>query len=266
MTRVEGERAEALLQDVLARFEAVGDDWGVGGCLTDLGLHAFNQGDAETAVAYYERFLAIADAQQNERYRAVVLGNLAQAHYYLGHDELAYDLSVQQLALAEQLASAYSRASALGMLSRLALDRGELAQAAALGGESLGLRWELGDKWNLAPTLETTAAILAAGDRAAAAAGVYAAAQALREAIGSPLTVLEEKPYDRSVATLRAALDEAAFARAWAAGCQRQLVTAVSDATEALRELSSQQSAAITTASSAVNRSTSGSTCAVYRD
>ena len=50
------------------------------------------------------------------------------------------------------------------------------------------------------------------------AAGLWGAAEALRETIGTPLPPVERDTYERSVAAVRTQLGEKAFATAWAEG------------------------------------------------
>jgi hypothetical protein len=50
------------------------------------------------------------------------------------------------------------------------------------------------------------------------AARLFGAAEALREAIGTPLPPADRAEHDRSVAAVRTALGEEAFAAAWAEG------------------------------------------------
>jgi hypothetical protein len=64
------------------------------------------------------------------------------------------------------------------------------------------------------------------------AARLFGAAAALREAIGAPLPPVEHAAYDRSVAALRAALPEAAFAAAWAEGRRMTVDQAIDTALE----------------------------------
>jgi non-specific serine/threonine protein kinase len=241
MSRGEGERATPLLEDALARFEVQGDMQGASDCLTSLGLNALNQGDATAAVACFERSLTIADAHQGPRYRARALVNLAWAHHYLGQQTQAEDFGTQALALADQVGSAHYKADALAMLSLSALDRGEVARAAALNRESLRLWWEFGDKWGLTYTLEIAAAIIAAADLAETAVRLYGAAEALR-AISLPITVLAPSERERHRAAVRAALDESTFVRAWTEGQRVPLATAVTAAIEKMAAIPEHQS------------------------
>ena len=62
------------------------------------------------------------------------------------------------------------------------------------------------------------------------AAQLLGAAEAIRESIGRSLTPVERAVFDRYAATIRAQLDDATFAAAWAAGQALTLEQAVDEA------------------------------------
>jgi predicted ATPase len=254
--QVTGERGEALLSDALSRFEALGDDWAVAGCLNGLAIHALYEGDAAAALALFERSLAIAVAEDDQRMAALTRVNLAWAHYYLGHHQQAHDLATHAASTVERFGATKMLAGSRNVLGLLALKRGELGHAAGLMAESLRLRWDFGDKWNVARVLEGAAAIMVASDRAEAAARVYGTVEALREAIDSPRMVLAQVDYERDLAAIQAALGEATLTGAWAQGQRLPLAEAVRDTLETLAAISGDQLTTTATAASAVDPST----------
>jgi hypothetical protein len=70
----------------------------------------------------------------------------------------------------------------------------------------------------MAKSLEGLAGVLAAQGQPDRAARLFGAAEALREAITTPLPPTDHVGYERSVAATRAALGKADFAAAWAEG------------------------------------------------
>jgi predicted ATPase/class 3 adenylate cyclase len=258
VVRGDAERATALLQDARTRYEALGDLPGVLACLNELGVHAMYQGDAAGAVAFFDRCLALADVLQDLRLQSSALANLASAHRYLGHHAMAQDLSTHALALAKQVGTLYWQAVSLGLLGQLALDRGEIAPATTLIRESTGLWWELGDRRNVAAVLESAGAAMVAGNRAESAARLFGTVEALREAIASPMGVLDRADYERDLAAVREALDEATFTQAWVEGRRIPLATAVAEAVEVMRTIGGDQCAASAITSSEVKRNTIG--------
>ncbi len=234
--------ATELLEEGLARLETLGDVWFAGGCLNHLGINALNRGDAAAAASYFERFLAdIVEHRGTKSIHAVALANLAGAYRYLGHGEAALELSTEARRLAEAANSAYNLAGACGMLSVLALDRGEIVRAALLARERLVINWEIGAPWELAGALEDAAAVMSAGHRAESATRVCGAVFALRTAIESPIMGCDKAEFERGLASLRSVLGESAFARAWAEGERLSPEEAVTLALSVLAEIAADE-------------------------
>jgi tetratricopeptide (TPR) repeat protein len=235
-------RATHLLEDALARFETLGDVWTASHCLNLLGLNALNRGDAAGAASFFERFLADAvEHRASKIRRSVALVNLAGAYRYLGQRDAALELTIEARDLAEATENAELTAVTRGMLGLLALDRGEIGRAASLVGESLAMRREIGAPWELAQSLEVTAAVMSAGHRVENATRVYGAAFALRAAIETPISGCDRTEVERDLASLRAALGEPVFARAWADGQRLSPDAAVALALPALAELAAEE-------------------------
>jgi hypothetical protein len=96
--------------------------------------------------------------------------------------------------------------------------QGDASQALALYQESWALRWALGDKHGLAECLEGLAGVAVTQRQLEHAAQLLGAAEALRTALGAPLSPGERVQYDHNVSAVRAGLDATAFAAAWATG------------------------------------------------
>lgn len=100
---------------------------------------------------------------------------------------------------------------------------GHYAQAVALYSSTI-LGWqELGHRSALAHELESLAFIAIAQSQPRRAACLLGSAESMREAADSPMAPAERTEYTEHVAALRAQMDEASFAAAWAAG--RNLTT-----------------------------------------
>src|SRR5262249_31655310 len=107
--------------------------------------------------------------------------------------------------------------------------QGDDKRATAFYGESLALRWELGDKHGLAECLEGLAGVAVAQQHLERAARLLGAAEPLREATGAPLSPRERVRYDRDVSAVRAGLDDVAFVAAWATGKAMPLEQSITD-------------------------------------
>ena len=183
------------------------------------------------------------------------LGMIAQANGKLDEAERAY---IESDTLARQLKHSGLMSRATSHLSDVASMRGDLEHAIALLEEALanarvsGMTWDIPimtamlghlarqqQRYDLAkaryrealvrfrtfssPTyiawcLEGYAAVLGAEGHYTQATRMCAAAVALREQIQAPLLQAQREAFEQTVATARAALDEASFAREWNAG------------------------------------------------
>lgn len=183
------------------------------------------------------------------------LGMIAQANGKLDEAERAY---IESDALARQLKHSGLLSRAASHLSDVASMRGDLEHATALLEEALanarvsGMTWDIPimtamlghlarqqQRYDLAkaryrealvrfrtfssPTyiawcLEGYAAVLSSEGHYTQATRMCAAAAALREQIQAPLLQVQREAFEQTVATARAALKEASFAREWNAG------------------------------------------------
>src|SRR5205085_680215 len=109
-------------------------------------------------------------------------------------------------------------------------ERGDAQQAAAMARESLGLLRSSGSRWYVAEALELLGAVASLRGQAQDAARLWGTAEALREATGAPIPRSNRNLYERSLANARAALDQAAFAAAWAEGRRLTLEQAIDEA------------------------------------
>ncbi|MCC7024542.1 MAG: helix-turn-helix domain-containing protein, partial [Thermomicrobiales bacterium] len=211
-------RATALLEESLAAFDALGDVWGTLACLSALGIVALDRGDAAASAALYERSLAIVERHHGSaRDRAAVLCNLAEAHRYLGQHDRALEEASAALALAESVGAPLAMAGSLQVLSRLALERGEIARATRSMRDALRLWQEAGDRWSIATALEAAAMLSAVAGRPEDAARLLGAASALREAIAAPASSAATAERDHLQDDLRSRLGSD-FPRWWSAG------------------------------------------------
>jgi hypothetical protein len=85
-------------------------------------------------------------------------------------------------------------------------------------------------KWDCAACIEGLAAVAGAQDNVARAVRLWSSALAIREAIGAPLPPIDRPRRDKALARLRAQLDDANFAAAWAEGQAMSLEQAIAEA------------------------------------
>jgi tetratricopeptide (TPR) repeat protein len=138
----------------------------------------------------------------------------------------------ESLALRRQLADRRGLASSLSALGHVARCQGDDAAACVLLEESLVLSRELGDRRGCAECHEELARVASVQGQPELAARIYGAAEALREALGTPLLRSAHAPYERAVTAVRAALEAGACAARWAEGRAMTLEQAISYALE----------------------------------
>src|SRR5207248_2433405 len=144
----------------------------------------------------------------------------------------------ESLALHREVGDQHGMGLALRRLARVAYGEGERAAteaegaqtdaaqpsvrhwsaAATQGAESLALLWQAGARRDVAPALELLAAVASRQGRAAAAARLCGAAEALREAIGLRLPPADRRRCAAELDRLRATLGEEQLAAELARG------------------------------------------------
>jgi non-specific serine/threonine protein kinase len=131
----------------------------------------------------------------------------------------AHALYEECLALQREIGDKRGVAITLINLGLLASKEGDLAGLRSCLAESLTLCSALGEKSLTAYALEGFAELAQAQEQPERAVRMYGASDALRAAIGTPLTLDEREEVERPLlARLRATLGEDAFESAWAAG------------------------------------------------
>ena len=145
----------------------------------------------------------------------VLLGQMA---FHQGDDATARSLIVESLALSREIGEPGRIANSLSSLARVTAFQGDYMAARALYEESLATARKIGVKVIIASALEGLAGIVAVLGEPAGAARLWGTAEALREAIGTPLPPIERADYERAITGARTQLGEKAFAVAWAEG------------------------------------------------
>jgi ATP/maltotriose-dependent transcriptional regulator MalT len=171
-------QAHTWLDESFALFREVGDKEGIASCLSLTGRLALSEGDTASARS----------------------------------------LNEQALALFKEMKQQHGTALSLYALAQVAEALGDHAGSQALYEQGVVVVRKSGDKWTILFGLEGLAAAVAAQGNHTWAAHLWGAAEALREAIGAPLPLVERAPYHRAVEALRSQLGEQAFAAAWAQG------------------------------------------------
>ena len=212
------DRAEAVWQEMLAIFSALGDRRHLAYAHGNLGLIGDAREDYAQARASYEAALALFRELGDQTYIHFMLSNLGLIAYLEGDYPRATALCEESLAMARAEANHNSVAIVLGNLGLVAFAQGEYERALALHGEALALWPHVTNKPWLGRALEDFALVAAAMDESARAARLFGAAAAFRAKLGTTLQPNDLETHRCYVGKASAMLGEHAFAKAWDEG------------------------------------------------
>ncbi|MDQ4129273.1 MAG: hypothetical protein M3151_15225, partial [Actinomycetota bacterium] len=156
------------------------------------------------------------------------LRNLGEVARHRGEYGRAALLGMESLSLFREVADEWHIASTLAWLGRITLyTSDDLEAAAAFFREGLMVAKRIEDGECAALCLEGFAGLAGARAQGARSAQLYGATEALREAVGVPLSPVDRPDHDHTVAAARAQLDEAVWRTAWDEGKAMSLEEAV---------------------------------------
>jgi predicted ATPase/DNA-binding SARP family transcriptional activator len=188
------------------------------GLSLNLGIDAYERGDYDNAQKYIESALTYALelgdhyliilCQLNLGNIQIALGDFAAARAGLEATIASQRVRGETIALPEQL----------GTLGRAMVQLGEFQAARACQTEALALRLKAGDRLGVAVSLGNLAQVELSENQPGRAALFMGAADAIREAIRSPVIPARRAEHEGLLVAVRTALGQAAFAAAWAEG------------------------------------------------
>jgi predicted ATPase/DNA-binding XRE family transcriptional regulator len=212
------ESAEDLHCESYDLYESLSDRGGMAWAHNHLGFVAWLRGDLEVGARRCRRagdsFRIVGD-DEGLAWSLISLGTIAQ---YQGELVEAEDLLQESLALSQRLGYREGVAWSLNQLGIVERRRGLTERAVHLLDESLAEHRDLGDRWRSASVLEELAAVAQQRERSEYAAFLLGAADGIREDIGAPVPVIEQRDYQATRTAVEASLERRAFRTAWSAG------------------------------------------------
>jgi len=218
---VQGEytRAHTLLEESRGLFSALGDQHELGWVLIRQAQMLFlSAGHLFEAQALAEQGLGLVREIGDPWMTMQALNILGQIRLQQGEQALARELFEACLATSQEQGDPLDIAEMQIGLARILAVQGEVARARGLYQEGLVLLGENGSEEFIPACLEGLADIAAAQGEPVWAARLWGAAEALRQALGTPLPPVARADYEHAVAAARNTAGERAFAVAWAQG------------------------------------------------
>jgi predicted ATPase/class 3 adenylate cyclase len=230
ISTLQGEYDEAwrLLEESLALYRTLGDKERIGWALYLQARLLFLSGhDPAAARSLTEQSLTLLQEINNPWERAYSLVLLGQLTLQQDEQGRARDLFEEGRSAFKEAGDQAGLAEALMGLANAAMMQGGFAAAHDLYQESFLILQRIHYQELVPPCVEGLAVLAAAQGEPLWAARLWGAAEALREAIGTPVPPIYRLDYERAVAKARAQFGSEAFARAWAEGRTTTLEQAV---------------------------------------
>jgi non-specific serine/threonine protein kinase len=228
--------ARALLDECLAMARERGDEEGIGMALTQLGHVAFLEDDLRRAAASYAEGLAIRRRLGDQRGTGLSLQGLGFVARMQGDNARAQSLLEEALRLFRAVNDRFQIGLTTGYIADAVFATGDLPRTRAILLESLDVLRALGARSRIARCLERWAAFAVAQGRAAAAVRLAGAADALRAALGDPLSATQLAERERMLLPARSALSTEAAKQEWALGRAMTMEEAIDLALDVARD------------------------------
>src|SRR5712691_10738113 len=208
-------RVHPLAEQAREISREIGDTTGVTMSLMTLARVVFWQGDLVRAQTLAEEGLARASETGATSAEALALALHGEIALAQGETTTARLLIEQSHTLWQEVGNQGMLVSTRSLLGKVLAVEGDHTAARTMYEESLLRGLAVVD---IAPTLEGLAVVAEAQGETTWAVRLLAAAEALRDSLGTPLPPVSRASYERSLADARAHLGEQAFAVAWAGG------------------------------------------------
>jgi len=212
--------ARLLAEQALALHRAFGDSWGSAYSLQLFAHAILDEGDFQMAQPLLEESARLF-RELGDHHRELWSTHLLAWNCFRGGDrERARALWEENLQGARATADRYVEALSLGALAdNVAVEEGRMEDALPMLTEAYRINRDLGmPPAQTAMDLHRFARCLAFAGRAAAAARVFACAEALYEEAGARARPLTAQRDEKTLSAIRTQLNDSAFAEAWERG------------------------------------------------
>jgi predicted ATPase len=226
--------ARSIAERALELHRHLGDARGAALDLNVLCVAAIEEEELERAQQLAEESLALFRQAGDEHQTVSATRTLAFTYHSHGDLERARTLHESNLSQAQALGFRETEAQTLGSLAMIAFEQGRIEDALAIGKQNLLACRELGSLHDLAQSLCRSASTFAVlPGKAATATRLLSCFDAMQERIGVS-EAWTARMNEKTLSTIRARLDESAFAEAWEQGRALTIDDAVALALESV--------------------------------
>jgi predicted ATPase/DNA-binding CsgD family transcriptional regulator len=212
-------RGRALFEESLTLFRELGNTRGIALSLIRLAWVLFiSQGDSATIRLLLEEGDALRRElgdKESITDSFILSGELALSQ---GDTIRARSLAEEGVVLTREIGDQLNTAWSLAFLAKVIAHQGDQEAARAMYEESLVLAKAGNSKGHMTPYLEGLASVLASQGDHVWAARIWGAAEALRDAMGTPMAPVYRADYEHDVDAARDQLGEQVFTTAWYEG------------------------------------------------
>jgi predicted ATPase len=226
--------ARPWAEEALALHRMLGNAWGMGISLWQLGYLDAEEGDFATAEQLLDESVRLLGKVGDEASLMWANRTLAFTFYRSGDLERARQLYEDNLLRARTLQDEHLQAASLGALSKIALDEGRLDDAISISLESLRMFQDVSDVPLKMSGICSSAGVLASRGKPAIAAQLLSYSEGLYEEIGVKEPWVDTLNKE-TLTTIRGQLDDAVLAVAWEEGRKLTADEAVALAMESLK-------------------------------
>jgi predicted ATPase len=205
-------------EEGLALHRTLGNAWGTAESGFLLGLAVADEDDFERARELLDESARQFRELGDQQYALAATRMLAWACYRLGDRKRGRALHEDNLRRARALGNEHIEASTLSALAMIAVDEGRVHDAISMLREGHRIDRDLEDPIGIARGLCRVARVLASVERAETAVRLLSSSEALHKELGARIRPWLAQMNEETLTAVRAQLDEAAFAEAWAEG------------------------------------------------
>lgn len=224
--------AHELIAESLSLRRSLGDRHGIADSLSNLGFVILHQGNYSEARQLYTEALSIHQELENQQGIADSFSHLALMACYEGDYETARSMDESSLAIWRSLGDQQGIAWALHRLGNVMLYQGEYTAARNLFNESLVISKEAKFKYGIACSVEGLASVAASLGQDGRAILLAGGASALRQAIGVPLSIVDQTRLEKMLAPARELLGKEVTEATWLEGSRLNIEQIVAEAKE----------------------------------